>query len=75
MPILKVLDYDSIVISSANKNASTHTLSPQTKQLCLALLTNAKKHFAWEPRLNESDQAEALAMVAQAIAEITIEVI
>lgn len=71
MPILRMIDLNQIQLAASGQPSTNNTLSPETRQLCLTLLTNAKKYYAWSPSLDDSDFSTALAMVEQAIAEIT----
>ena len=70
MPILRVLDLNQIQAASAGQPDTTNGLSAETRQICLALLTNAKKAYAWEPKLEQAERETAWALVDQAIAEI-----
>jgi len=72
MPILKVLDLEQIKAAALASTSTSHSLSPETVQLCLALLSGAKKYYAWEPKLDVFELQEAQGMIEMAIAEITV---
>ncbi len=72
MPILRMLNLSKLQAAAAGQPGTSHTLSPETKQLCLALLHGAEKYYAWSPELDETDLQTAQALAQTAIAEITI---